>query len=324
MTKTIYIKLTNACNLQCKHCYNEIMHNHSFMSTEILNKVFNYIQTFDEKLDIHLHGGEPLLYNLDILLDFINKTKYLKLNWTITTNLNYKITEKHLFLFKQMIPYGNNPLILTSWDYKIRFNKENLNLWKANIKILQKNNILVQPIICLTNVLIKEISPYILFKYFKHLNIYQFNFERITNTGRAIENKLRPNNKDLQEWLLQAYKLYEKDNTLIIPLFEGIKQSLKGIYLGCRNRSCMKDVITINPDGTLSGCPNTANINYGNLNNINIKKKEELIQKEKIRNIKCLTCKFFKYCNGDCFQLEFDNTECPGMKSIYQYILKNK
>lgn len=324
MTKTIYIKLTNACNLKCKHCYNEILHNHSNMSKNILEKVIIYLKslnTNNEEIDIHLHGGEPFMYDISNIQYLLYKTKNLNFKWTITTNLIYEITKEHLDIFKQMLPFDNNPFILTSWDYKIRFKDDQQELWENNVRLLKENNINVQPIICLTNILIKEKEPEEIFKYFTDKDIYNFNFERITNTGRALDNNLRPYNIDLQNWLLKAYKLYEKNNKLKIPLFEGIKQSINGIFLGCRNRSCMNDVITINPDGTIAGCPNTCDKKYGNLDKIDTKIKENLINLEKQRSINCLTCKFFKYCNGDCFQLIFDETGCPGMKSIYSYIL---
>ena len=86
----------------------------------------------------------------------------------------------------------------------------------------------------------------------------------------------------------------------------------------------MRTVTTINPNGTISGCPNMANISYGTLKTIDENKRKMLYNFEDNKNIGCLCCKYFKQCNGDCCQLKWDNTGCPGMLSIYKYLeLKN-
>lgn len=323
--KVIYIKLTNACNLKCKHCYNEIMQNHSFMSDKVLNQTIQYIKTFkNTEIDLHIHGGEPFLFDLDKIEYLISELKEYTFKWTVTTNLIYEITDKHLNIFKKMLPYDNNPLILTSWDYKIRFKDNQQSLWENNVKYLIEKGIQVQPIVCLTNLLIENLKPEDIFSYFKRFNIKRFNFERITNTGNALINNLRPTNEDLQNWLLSAYKIYEKQNDIEIPLFTGLEYSLKGIFLGCRNRQCTNNVITINPNGTIASCPNTADYTFNDIftNNLQVSKKDYITNKENSKDLRCLICEFYKYCNGDCFQLEFDNTNCPGLKKLYEYLLK--
>lgn len=329
MEYNIYIKLTNSCNLQCKHCFNEIMGNHNSMSNNTLNKTIDWLQKFKQNhlndvINMSLHGGEPMLYNLDKILYLLNSTKNLKLKWCITTNLIYNLTEKHFEIFNKMQPFDNKPMIMTSYDFgDLRFQQENLrNLWKSNVKLIISKNIDIQPIICISDYVVKNIKPIEIFNLLQSLNIKKFNFERITETGRASINNIKPLNKDMDKWLLNAYKIYENTD-LICPLFESINQSIKGIFLGCRARKCMERVITINPDGTIAGCPNIANMTYGNLDGINECKKCELIKLEQTKRNECLICQYYKYCNGDCFQLNWDTSGCSGLKSIYEYILKN-
>ena len=52
--------------------------------------------------------------------------------------------------------------------------------------------------------------------------------------------------------------------------------------------------------------------------------KQHLDNIEKHKEYTCSICKFYKYCNGDCCQLQHDQTGCPGMKRIYEYILSNR
>lgn len=329
MEYNIYIKLTNGCNLKCKHCFNEIMNNHQKMSNEILEKIINWLIIFrnnhlTDNITIILFGGEPMLYDLNKIIYLMDSTKKLDLKWTITTNLIYELTSKHLEIFKRMDKDNNLPLVKTSYDFgNLRFNNNQEKKWKNNVKLLQNNDIMIQPIICVTNYIVENISVKDFYNFIDKNNIIQFNLERITETGRASKNKIKPTNQKQNEWLLNIYKEYEKRNNLLCPLFEGIKQSFKGVFLGCRARRCMEKVITINPDGSIAGCPNIANITYGNLDEINECKKCELIKIEQAKKIECLLCPYYKYCNGDCFQLVWDETGCSGLKNIYEYISKN-
>ena len=135
----------------------------------------------------------------------INNCKYFDNNVSFVAYIDNKIVG---FLLGKV--YDNNPLILTSWDYKIRFKDNQQSLWENNVRYLIEKGIQVQPIVCLTNLLIENLKPEDIFLYFKRFNIKRFNFERITNTGNALVNNLRPTNENLQNWLLDAYKIYEK------------------------------------------------------------------------------------------------------------------
>lgn len=326
MDYNIYIKLTNGCNLKCKHCYNEIMGNHNSMSKETLNNVIMWLKEFRQNhptdiIDMSLHGGEPMLYNLKDILYLLDSTKDLNLRWCVTTNLVYRITNDHIKIFKQMIPY-DIPMVMTSYDFgDLRFMDTQESIWKNNIKLLQINEIEVQPIICVTDYVVKNVSVKDFFNFLDENHIKRFNLERITETGRAIENKIKPTNLDQNKWLLDIYKEYEKRLDLICPLFESVENSLKGIFLGCRARKCMQRVITINPNGLISACPNMANKSYGSLKGIDENKHCELVNFEKQIDNRCLLCQYYQYCNGDCSQLKWDNIDCPGMRTIYEYLL---
>lgn len=324
MFKTVYIKLTNACNLSCKHCYNSITNNSLYMSDEILEKVILYIKQLKTryKLQIALHGGEPLLFD-------INKINYLinsigsDVDWSITTNLIYDITDKHIQLFKKMEHYENKPTILTSWDYKIRFNSNKQEqLWENNVQILHSNNINVQPIVCLSKFLINDLEPNYIYKKFEKLNIKVFNFERITYTGNATQNDVCPLNKDIDLWLYNAFiDEYYQNNIIRVKLFDNLIKSLSYVFIGCRARKCTSNVITINPDGTICNCPNMSDKPYSNINGeIDNDILTKQILDENTLNPTCLVCKYYKFCNGDCFQLKFDKSGCPGLKSIYKYL----
>lgn len=329
MTYTIYVKLTNQCNLKCDHCYNQICPSLQQMDDNTLSSTSKWLHEFKssvgklDDIDGSLHGGEPMLYDPTKTLRFLDEVKDIGIRWTVTTNLVYEVTDKHVEVFRRMNPFGNAPLILTSFDYgDLRFKtRGQLELWERNVRNLIGMGIGVQPIVCLTSHVVSSVNPTDTFDYFKDLGIQRFNFERITNTGRARDTGIRPMNRDLDCWLLDAY-VKCKESGLTCELFEGVERSVNGELIGCRARRCMRTVVTINPDGSISSCPNVADKTYGNVNSseVDLEVRDRLVKQECNINPLCHMCKFFKQCNGDCCQLEFDSTGCPGMTKLYEHL----
>lgn len=357
--KTVYIKLTNNCQLRCRHCYNaECKDSEAVMSEDTLILVRNFIihqlipsTADDEIIMIVFHGGEPMLHEMSELLNFIYSIKYVKfavpsnfpsdrIRITATTNLVYKISPYILNVLGLFDPDegSNKPMLSTSWDYKIRFANERQELqFESNFRYLVNNHFDVRPIVTVTRPLIENMTPSQVLEYFSDLGATAMNFERLTTTGRAAEHEreLRPTNKDMSDWLYEAYIANRDKYHLTIPLFSSLEDSVKnGRLTGCRARQCSKDVITINPDGSVSACPNIANKVYMNLEYSKLGTNLEEVRgpslmfqaicnKEALRDNNCYTCEYFKYCNGDCFQLESDETGCPGLKKVIQEIIDN-
>ena len=142
------------------------------------------------------------------------------------------------------------------------------------------------------------------------------------NTTRDIT--LIPDPKIVDRWLLNLYKLSPE---IEIDNFTDIKRALKGEYVGCRKRTCMKDVLTINADGSVGACPNSSLTApfTSILERVQpiYKKQQELIKREELRQLSCYTCNYFSICNGDCCQLSFFHGECPFPKNLANAI-KNR
>lgn len=339
--KTVYVKLTNSCNLTCDHCYNSVCTDLGQMPAKTLEKIAGYIFDLKEQgydVEVALHGGEPMIYrDMDALWDFVYACNEGNIPITITTNLVYGFDDEKIAFFSRMIQADGEPLVLTSWDYKIRFKEKNQErLWKTSVKKLLSNNIKVQPIISLTKILLDELTPEQVFDYMKELNIPNLNFERLTCNGRAEDNEdeLMPTNAQVDEWLATAYKLNKEKYNFYIPLFDGLEWAVEeGVYIGCRARQCTRTVRTFNPDGSMATCPNIPLDTVGNIRKIktveevgevieNNKKYKALCEKEEIRHDECYTCQYYSICNGDCFQLRWDNTGCPGLKKTIEEVMK--
>lgn len=334
MVYTIYVVATTACNMHCKHCYrsdNPVTISHD----DLLNSVFKFIKDFanehcNDTVLVQLHGGEIIQYDNEILIQFVKQLKTVdNIIVGITTNLVYKLTEQRLQLFDLI----DDHLIQTSWDVDIRFdNDSQLQLWEHNVQKLLQLGYKVQPTICVTNQLIDSYTPKQLFDYLKSFGVSQLNFERITYNGRAKQHNIRPTNKRLNEWLLQAYIEYRNDRSIVeIPLFNQIDDSINRDFGGCRARKCTSTVLTINPDLSIASCPNTFKRSFNTVNNdFDQRKKIAIVNEELVRPNYCMKCQYYQYCNGDCFQLQQssitcnDNTQCHGLYDIYDYIIRAK
>ncbi len=342
-TKIIYVKLTNSCNLSCKHCYNAVCHEQGQMSQKTLEKILLYIDDLKEQgydVNVALHGGEPMLYkDYDSLWDFVLSCNEANVPITMTTNLTYRITDEHIGLFSHFKQADGECLVLTSWDYKIRFkDKEQEKLWEKSVKRILEYGIQVQPIVSLTKILIEEKTPKEIFDYMLKLGVPNLNFERITCTGRAAENEpeIVPTNVQVDTWLAEAYKIWKGSSkyNFYIPIFDSLEWAVEEqVFVGCRARQCARNVRTFNPDGSMATCPNIPLDTVGNINKIQTvqevcgviegnKKYLDLCNKEEIKDNRCYSCDYYSVCNGDCFQLSWDETGCPGLKETIKQVIK--
>lgn len=342
----IYIKTTETCNLNCKHCFTSGSNGAKVYFDPL--KTFLFLKKLtDEKriesLRLLYHGGEPLLAPIKDLIYFYELTQELntEVSYAIQTNLVYPLTEDKLKFLNIFKSYG----IGTSWDENIRFGsnspnneelkKNQLFLWEDNVKKLVSDGHFITLMVSLNTDIVKNKEPFEIIEYASNLGIKYILFERITSNGNALGNlDIFPKNKDVDNWLLRMYlqtidkKLYLKINNIFLN--EIAHSFLKKQHIGNRCRNCELSLITINADGSLSGCPNSAPENkWGHINqdlNISLNNKNRVgaICKEMTRNSVCFSCPVQDVCNGDCYKLPWEGDTCAAPKSLMRYIKENK
>lgn len=295
MKKQLYLVITNECDLRCQHCYIE-----DYQSQTInLNTIEATLNKYDVEY-INLFGGEPLLEkNLSLVVDIIKTFKY-KYKFTCTTNLlNIDINNKNIkYILENLVN------LCTSWTPK-RFNKFQYNKWITNINNIKAyNNINIDLIITLTKDLI-ELPPIEVYNIVKTLNINNIKFEPY------IGDLCKPDNIDIDLWLLDYIKLLQTNEIIKYTLFYDIIINIKNnCNIGIFNRHCRNHILTLYPNGNVCTCPNISttiseqklNYKYLNFNN------------------ECLNCKYFKICAGTCQLLKYDNTGCPGYPRLFNYL----
>lgn len=348
----IYIKTTESCQLHCRHCYiGDNRNKKQFFDEDATIEWLKNNIDLTQKIRVSFHGGEPFLCPLpkiEKVCKFLRQ--YPNITIDATTNLVYdfdKLDDIIAFVKEYFIDDDGKPFIKTSFDEgDIRFphsgclewrlfddNGEYIGEtfvddsiyttihWTGAVTKVVKSGIKTEIITCLTKPLIEKFTPDNFIGFMELLSPY-FTFERLTENTTA-DKSLIPKYEDVDNWLYQCYQDYKKYPNMHCWTFDDMRFAADRIFYGCRNRTCMKNVITINPDGTLGGCPNSAVYQtFGSIyGDYDIDKRNKLIQSEHKLNPKCLYCDLFKYCNGDCCQLSWQGDVCPSPKKTFRSVI---
>lgn len=256
------IQVGTSCNLNCKHC---LMVNNLDNSSVDYDKINQTLSNYPKIEEIHLSGGEPLLGDLDKLEKFINK--YPNTQFSMTTNLIYKLTDQRLRIIKRM------NRISSSFDPGIRFNNfKELNIWYHNLKKIKQINPNILVFICLTNYLISNIKPSRLVNLFRYVLKSNFITIPLMRYGNI------KNNLDLIPDRTEAIKWIKKLLLLNSP-YDLTKYLIKNKnFSNCQYGDSM---ICINYNGDIINC----------ILNPDCKNKLDT---------KCAKCNYFGNCGGSC------------------------
>lgn len=325
----IYLKTTETCQLNCKHCFTN--------GTNGKKVYFNPDQVIDwfhrlhkvapniENGNIAFHGGEPFLAPVEDMRKVWLACKDLWPNvwWSTTTNLAYKLTDEMRAFMKEALFNG----ISTSWDKNMRFdNEKQEELWRKNLDTLVADGHNVTLNISINRDII-NMDPRELLEFIKDLKVNYVHFERITPNGNATLNQeIFPTNVELDQWMVRLWETsveMESHKYFANTLFDSVLTSfVNTTHSGCRCRSCEQKIFTLNADGTIGGCPNSAVDNtFGSINDgiaklLTSEGRLENIACESNRNPNCYGCEVFDICNGDCHQLAWQGDVCAAPKSL--------
>ena len=320
---TIYIKPTEACNLNCLHCYNKYKDNSSVID---LNKLRRFTTSMSEyiymagkhfELDVVFHGGEPTMVGTQMLRDIYYiiapKFAHARVKFSIQTNLT--IIDKDFLGFAKDVLGGE---IGTSYSPRLRF--ENMlerdmeQVWRNNIAMCIENKLSVYLVISLSKKYIKETDPATLIEFLKDTEVSGFHFEPITPNGLAAANwqDIAAEPDEYDGWKAEfAKKFIDTGSYRHFKESEIVRKAktfFDGSFVGCSCRDCMLTVMTINADGTIGLCPNVSKELIISTMDEPFKSfsdsvaRQLLIVDEHRKRQECLDCDFFQQCNGGCMQ----------------------
>ena len=332
----VYVKTTETCNLNCSHCFTSGTKGRKiYFKPKPTADWCNGLDNSSNSNQIHIeyHGGEPMLAPMEDIMEFYDITKS---HWGdrcthgITTNLVFKLKPEHLTFFKECISGG---YVATSWDPNIRFaNEAQRSLWENNVKKLVAEGLKIKCFISVSTDVVK-MDPEAIADYMHSLGIVNISYERLTHNGNAELNlDIFPHNKDLDAFWMKMHetaKDHPVENSFLQTVYDKFdkKETKNGTF--CRD--CEQKLHTINADGTVAGCPNSAPTDhYGTIYEPVPKvrgcyKRMEIIASElHIRDPRCYECPVFSICHSDCHQLRWMDDVCPAPKTLMLTLAKEK
>lgn len=334
--KTVYVKPTDTCNLDCDHCFTSGSKGAKTawdipVTTDWLTDLIKKYN--DEHIHIELHGGEPFLrpieehwYFAKSLQEKVGETLWENVTIGGTTNLIYKLTETHERFITEMM----GGLIATSWDPVYRFkNNRMLNLWLDNIKRLAELGVGMKLFVTATDRLM-EYDPQELLRLWSTFNVTAIAVERLTSDGNAVDNPhLFPDNRVVDRFYYNLYRAYKSaDWPFIITTFEAIDRKFEtnDYKVDTNCRTCEQNLFTIDGAGNIGGCANGAKAESNGTINEDLDEflisdgRLDRITKELDHNPSCLSCHLFDVCGGDCHRLVWQGNSCPGLTEILSYL----
>ncbi|MNZ21804.1 hypothetical protein D3C78_388850 [compost metagenome] len=331
MNKIIYVKTTGTCNLDCKHCFTNGKNGDKTQFDPDVSShwVKEFMAKCPEGTNYHMefHGGEPFLVPLEKLQRFAdNFVDNPYVTMCANSNLTFKLTDAHIQFIKDYF----HGWVGTSWDHWIRWgNDKQFNLWKSNLELLASHGIGISAKVSVSAQLVK-MTPDWFIDQLESFALEEVALERLTSDGNAKLNMdIFPDNEEQDNWYLALYKRYKERNPRVkIKTLDIIEEKLKvnvvKVDTNCRN--CEQNLVTINSDGSLSGCPNAAaRLHHAKIEDgvdafLNSDGRIDQIAKELTWGDTCLTCDVFDLCGGDCHRLPWQNGRCGGLKNTLRYL----
>jgi SynChlorMet cassette radical SAM/SPASM protein ScmE len=324
--KTIYLGITNRCNLRCSYCYYHS--SHADVRTEL--STAQWLHFFKELkacsvLNVYLSGGEPLIRkDIKELIDGIVKNS---MRFTIITNATLATDHiaDHIKSTKRCDQVQVSIDADSPEQHDIFRGKGSFEKALTGIKILIKNNITVT-----ARVTIHKYNVYSLNR------IADFLLEDVgvtfLRTNSAIPMGLCSHNKENIQLTAAEYSIamstlldLEKKYAGRVKATAGplatakhwsrmeqhkaeLNKNKSGGYLGGCN--CIFDSLGVLADGTIVPCEQLGHIKLGVINQDNLKdiwlnhSELKLLRKRGKISLKdftqCKDCEYVQYCQGAC------------------------
>jgi radical SAM protein with 4Fe4S-binding SPASM domain len=326
----IYLKTTETCNLNCKHCFTSGTSGAKIYWDHV--KVADWLMRLKKETatspHVHLefHGGEPFLADLSSMQYVYDNCNDLwaSQSWGITTNLTFKLTQDKIDFI--MGPLGGR--IGTSWDPDIRFaSPKQYDLWRKNVETLVNLGVTIKLFVSVTRGTV-AMEPIDLLEWVRDLGVNELALERLTGNGNALLHpEIFPKNLEQDAWFLKMHEQSKQagarnwfNNEFLETVYSKFETGFTGGGTFCRD--CEEKLFTLNADGTIAGCPNSAPEQaFGRIEQsipelLQSPKRIANIACERARDPRCYDCAVFQYCNSDCHQLEWQDDVCGAPKSL--------
>ncbi len=327
----VILKVTDACNLRCKYCYNgEAHHTGEHLSLERFDKLLNLLLTGYNLIHIIWHGGEPLSVGLDYFKQAMDIERKVHIQSGVVIENSVQT---------------NGTLINGEW---IRFFKE--NGFKVGIsfdgadneryrqgtdKVLRAMKLLRRAGLafgCNAVVADNEYDLKANYTFFKSLGV-SFDFSRVLYEGGA-KNMPSLDTVAYAKALCELFDewIYDADGVGIRTFGLYLNLASGGKYRICSCCSCHMKYISVSPSGTLYNCGRDSLGAYPFGSVDDFERVEDIFASEGAialisgsvkRREKCKSsCEYFPLCAGGCADIAILEGGLDRIPTDYCYLFK--
>ncbi|MDE7164057.1 MAG: radical SAM protein [Clostridiales bacterium] len=332
----IIVKVTEACNLRCKYCYNKDSdYSAQVLGLERFTKLIDIVAPYRKDIHIIWHGGEPLTAGLEYFenamrIEDAAQTKYrVTIKNQIQTN-GTLIDKKWIELFKK---YDIKPGISFDGLQNDKYRQRTEDTLRA-FKLLAKNGMRSAAMAVVADDDYDILENY---KYFAKLGI-NVEFSPVFEEGGAAEMGSRAQRFAENMTELFDYWLYDKNGVDVRLFATYVSMALGTNFRICNNSSCHGKYLGVAPDGTIYNCGRYSVTQYPFGNVDDFSDLNEIYRSDGFmglvagafeRRQKCReSCEYFNLCSGgctDCALIEnglnnIPQQSCMYFKTLYPHI----
>lgn len=336
----IYVRLIEACNLHCEHCF--IPNNPKRMKWSDIEAVPKRIRGFaapGQTLLFQFHGGEPTLVGVEFLRKVCvylrTELPDYEVQFSIQTNLmNFDL--RWAELYREF--FGGQ--VGVSWDHRIRLlrkgrpesNDEYEKTFWQHVVELQQQGLSPYMVITTTRPLLERFkNPRELIDFLLQKEISLVHFERLTKTGYAISNWewLGVSNREYSSWIGRfavAYMRFVREERSVkqplnISPLDGLIDSVSRLRAGkaggygCLSGKCDTRFHTFDQTGYYAACTAlTSEVSNRNAVGAAVVETTGLSETRQVRQMSCLDCRFKPICSSGCMATPKtdESGECSG------------
>ena len=339
MSITVYLKITNYCNVGCDFCYlpESARKDKSVMSNADAATIALRAERLAEQYgykSVHyiIHGGEPLTLSpsrLDDVLSTISAASTIQVSFSLQTSLVPYRNTYAPFVHKWM-----DGRVGTSIDFRGRTvsgsNLRYQKLWLQKVEEARNDNIMLTPIHVPSRSDIGRESEIV--RFFLENNFDDFSIERYNSYGDSLPSPSRPRNIEHSNILIGfATAIFDEfkkgrviGNNVILSALRGISEGLSGDRWGT---NCIKNFMVVTPGGEVDYCPDRVEFSpeLGRINEPELIARQGRIKllseyQHGHSNSYCVSCENYSWCRTGC-PITDNNVAKEGDCSGYRHFL---
>lgn len=336
----IYVRLLEACNLHCAHCF--IPNNPKKMEWSDIEAIPQRVKQFatpGQVILFQFHGGEPTLVGVEFLRKVCvflrSELSEYSIKFSIQTNLtNFDL--RWAELYREFF----DSHVGVSWDTEIRLlrkdkpetNAQFEELFWSNVVELQRAGISPYMVVTVTKPLINRFRSHrALIDFLLSKGVSQVHFERLTKTGYAITNWewIGVSNREYSMWVgrfAMAYLRFASEERegvqpINISPLDGLINTVRDLRsgkaggYGCLSGKCDTRFHTFDQTGYYAACTAlTSESNNRNAIGAAVVEVTDLVAQRVDRQRSCVDCRFKPICSSGCMATPKtdESGECAG------------